>query len=233
MPFRLKVAAGTPEGPSSTVWTIATRKDDVYLSTWISSGLTKVSLHASGACQWSGTEKWVQENLRPDFRNQDRHLEKWQQPTPDRHGRLTLCRLLFPASDLSRFTKDDETRTSEEVRWLATPNSGQATEVTCYLVPEATSPGHQSFPGGEILGEHLLETRGRLVVTASVRDLTTQNEEAFAIQRMKMLVGARIALGDPLPPGAIRAVFKYSDDAGVHGFVELGLEEDANEVGRD
>ena len=63
------------------------------------------------------------------------------------------------------------------------------------------------------------------MVTANVSNLTDEEEAAFAVQRMKMLQGARLALGDPLPPGLIGTVFKFQDDDGVHGFVELSLEE--------
>lgn len=187
MPFPLKVAVGTPSGVSSTVWTISPHKDDIYFWTWNSGGQTKVSLHASGNCQWSGTEKWVKENRHPDFRNQDRHLEKWKQPEPDSNGLKVLCRLLFPATDLSIFNKDEKIRSDQETIWLPTPSRGQATRVDCLLSPPGARPRESPSTPGEVLRNFHLPGRGRLVVTAKVSDLTDEEEAAFAVQRLKML----------------------------------------------
>jgi hypothetical protein len=224
MPFPLKIAVGIPNGVSSSLWTILPRQDDIYLWTWTSGGLHKVSLHATGDCQWSGNEKWVKENAHPDFRNQDRHFEKWRQSDSDPGSLKILCRLLFPASDLSKSNKDDKVRADNEVIWLPAPGAGQATEVNCYLCQSDAPSGVGCSIPGMVLGEHELATRGRLVVAADVKHLTDEDEAAFAIQRMKMLMGARIALGDPPWEGLISTVFKYQED-GVHGFIELSLEE--------
>lgn len=226
MPFPLRVAVGTPDGVSSTVWTISPRKDDIYLWTWISGGQHKVSLHASGDCLWSGTEKWVRENSHPAFQNQDRHFDKWRQPDPDPGGATVICRLLFPATDLSRFHIDDKVRTDKDVLWLPPPGAGQATEINCLLYPVDLPTRDLPSSFGGIRWEHQLPTRGRLVVAATVENVTDEVEAAYAVQRMKMLQAARIALGDPLPEGLISTVFSYQE-GGVHGFVELSLEEGA------
>jgi len=63
-----------------------------------------------------------------------------------------------------------------------------------------------------------------MVVAATIKHLTSEDEVAYAVQRMKMLQGVRLALGDPLPSGLISTIFKYQE-RGVHGFIELSLEE--------
>lgn len=225
MASSLKIVVGTPSKASSTVWTISPKGDDVYLWTWLSGGQHKVSLHASGDCQWSGTEKWVKENAHPDFRNQDRHFERWR-PDRDSSGVTVLCQLLFPATDLSRFHQDDKVRADKDVLWLPPPGTGMATEINCVLCPPDVPPGDFPSSLGRTIWEHPLPSRGRLVVTATDKDVPAEVESAYAVQRLKMLLGARIALGDSLPEGLINAVYSYQLE-GVYGFVELSLEEGA------
>lgn len=224
MEYKIKFAIGSPSGVSSSAWTICARQDDLYLWTWLSSGMVKVSLHASGDCQWSGNEKWVQEFSHSNFRNQDRHFERWRQPEPDPSGVTILCRLLFPASDFSKSHNDVKVRSDKNVVWLPNPGRGMATEVNCLLSATGSPSGDLCPTPGVVLGEHALATKGRLTVTANVKQLTDEDETAFAVQRMKMHQGALLALGDPLPEGLISTVFKYQEN-GVHGFIELSLEE--------
>jgi len=152
--FPMKFAVGTPTGVSSSTWTISPRMDDIYLWTWVSGGQHKVSLHASGDCHWSGTEKWVRENARPDFQNKERHFEKWHQAETDPSGLNVLCRLLFPTIDLGRSLKDVKISADKGILWLPPPGVGQATEVNCYIYPRDASPRDLPAIPGTILGEH-------------------------------------------------------------------------------
>lgn len=74
----LRVAVGTPTGPSTNSWRVWVQGQDVYVKCRDNLREWKVSLHASGTWRVGFTEEFIR--TRPDFlrEGQDRVWKKWR-----------------------------------------------------------------------------------------------------------------------------------------------------------
>src|SRR5687768_13079936 len=129
----LRFAVGESSGRRSTVWKIWTRKSDVYILTRMFGADAKVSLHASGECQWSATETWMKRN--PGHRNAQRHISRWTLPPLKASEANHVFRIQIPESELRCIENDEKLN---EVVWLSPPPLGKSTLVECYLTPVCT-----------------------------------------------------------------------------------------------
>lgn len=126
--FRL--AVGTAGGRRSSIWTFVVRNSDVYISSRYLDGETKVSLHASGQCQWSRGGEWVRQV--PGRRNADRHIHKWSMPRQIGTAAVNIFHIRIPETELRPNLLDDDT---SNVQWLSTPLRGRTCSLECYITP--------------------------------------------------------------------------------------------------
>jgi hypothetical protein len=132
MTQEFRVAVGTPDGVRSNVWKMVVANDDsIYIMTRLSSD-TKISLHPSGDCQFSGTSAWVVRD--PTRRNQDRHFVKWVQQRPLGRTALHAVQIRIPHSELIRV---DVAEDLSDAHWSPAPGEGRMTAINCYITPPA------------------------------------------------------------------------------------------------
>jgi hypothetical protein len=106
------------------------RGSDVYISTRSFQGRAKVSVHASGQCQWSLSDKWVTEA--PDRRNADRHIQKWSMPRQIAQTATNIFHARVPETELRVIQAEEDLST---VQWLPPPTLGSTTSLECYITP--------------------------------------------------------------------------------------------------
>lgn len=93
-----RFATGSRSGPRSTIWKVWIQGDEAYIASRMFGSEMKVSLHSSGVCQWSATDKWVVRQQ--DVRNADRHVHRWKVEHPNSQESLLAFRVEIPASEL-------------------------------------------------------------------------------------------------------------------------------------
>lgn len=125
-----RVAVGSPGDRRSTVWKVAVTGAEVYIFSHMFGGDAKVSLHASGDCQLSGTSAWVMKV--PGRKNADRHFHKWHEARPIGTAAKHIFRVVIPDSELRAVDLEEEI---SAVRWLTAPGGGSATVVEFYITP--------------------------------------------------------------------------------------------------
>lgn len=125
-----RYAVGEPSGRRSSVWKIWTHKSDVYIMTRMFGADAKVSIHASGECQFSATAQWMRKN--PDKRNAQRHIARWLLPQTEPDSAGFVFRIQIPESELRQ---GDAAEDMSGVTWLAAPPQGKAAIAECYMTP--------------------------------------------------------------------------------------------------
>ncbi len=98
---KVRVAVGTPRGPSSNCWGVSThRRGDVYLFCRDNFQEVKASLHASGRWRFGLTADAVKE--RPDLvsSGSDRVWEKWERPVVFGDKPIVAFRIMIPPAGL-------------------------------------------------------------------------------------------------------------------------------------
>ena len=169
MAREFRVAVGAPDSRRSTVWKLAVTGNDIYILTRMFGADAKVSLHASGECQWSGTSVWVKKDARR--RNADRHIVKWRITRPVGNESLHAFRIIIPHSEL-RTIPGRETLT--DVDWLAAPLPGHSAILECYITrPSPIDPAvGAALPHSHLVSLQLTDESWLVVLTRS-----TANEE--------------------------------------------------------
>ncbi len=148
MPDEFRLAIGSPRGRRSTVWKFTAGGDgSIYIISRMFGGDTKVSLHASGECQFSGTSAWVLKE--PGRRNADRHFFKWTHRRPIGTEALDALQIRIPYGELRVVDIEEDFR---DVTWIPAPAPGNLIGIECYITPQtAIDP---TVTGG-LPGKHL------------------------------------------------------------------------------
>ena len=107
---------------------IAAQQDRLGDSSRMFGADAKVSLHASGYCQWSCTDAWVT-RIRAE-RNADRHIVRWKFDWPTGPVALHVFSIQIPESELRILANDEDTIA---VHWLSIPPQGCAAVLDCYM----------------------------------------------------------------------------------------------------
>ncbi len=126
----LRVAVGTPDGLRSTVWKFVVRGSDIYIFTRMFGGEAKVSLHASGECQWSRTGSWVRKD--GSRKNAERHFNKWRMPKQMGHEAVLIFNIKIPESELRMV---DAPESLGKVLWIDPPKAGKTLSMDCFITP--------------------------------------------------------------------------------------------------
>lgn len=94
----IRFAVGNRTCPLSAIWKTWVQGDDLYLTTRMFGADAKVSIHASGLCQWSCTDSWVR--ARSSTPNAKRHIVRWSVTYPeDPNEAAYVFRVAIPASE--------------------------------------------------------------------------------------------------------------------------------------
>jgi hypothetical protein len=139
-----RFCVGTASSPLSSVWKIYVHNDDIYIFSSDLCSDIKASIHRSGSAHWSVSAEWfLRRGLQ--FRNQDRHVVRWDRSNPESTKAAHIFRIILPASELRpRHSIPVEKR----IAWLPEPPPGTACEVELYLTPprpNAPSTGTSSY----------------------------------------------------------------------------------------
>ena len=182
----VRIAVGTSDGRRSTVWKFCVHKNEAYILTRMFGSDSKVSLHASGECQWSATDTWVKKS--PERRNADRHITKWKMARPSGTMAEHVFQVRIPETEL-RMTGLSEIIAS--VEWLPAPPKGHTVSIECYFTPPASSDPTvgSALPGPRLFSLPLADGRSftglHFVLPLDGRDLEplrkTMNEQAKAV----------------------------------------------------
>lgn len=206
-----RVAVGTPDGPRSTVWKFVVAGSDIYIITRMFGSDAKVSLHASGECQWSGTETWVRKE--PERRNAERHITTWTMPRPVGREAAHVFWVRIPGTELRTIPPGEDL---SSVKWLPAPPVGTAVSLNCYLTPPAENdPSLSSLLPDEHLFSLQRTDRRWLVVTQSHVPLP----DGFAAYRAQIQALAA-ERGIVLQPEHRACLFSVGDGA-LRGLIEM------------
>ena len=211
MPSQLRFIVGSPTGVQSTSWKVWTNAADVYLMSRAAASTVKVSLHASGACQFSRTSEWARTSTQA---NAERHLEKWRRRDPHpESGAVHLFRIVFPGSELRSAVAGPPLRST--VHWLPAPPPESGTYVELWLTPALTQPPQReqfSFP---LVGVLPLPTQQFVAVTAHSLLITPEDLSALASEKDRAAATTRA------PDPRVRGWFLAVPDDGPHAIVEF------------
>ena len=174
-----RFCVGTALSPLSSVWKIYVRNDDIYIfSSELGSDL-KASIHRSGSAHWSVSAEWfLRRGLQ--FRNQDRHVVRWDRRNPEPTKAAHIFRIILPASELR---PHDAISEGKRITWLAKPPPGTAWEVEVYLTPPRPSaPSTAASPYQQLA---LLKTQAENWVAVLA------HQEELTPEKTKTLIDAR------------------------------------------
>jgi hypothetical protein len=169
----LRFCVGQPADLRSTVWKIWTHRNDVYLSSRAIASYMKVSLHESGACQFSETsESFAQKGKR----NCERHKEQWQRRRAyAESGVVHLFRVIIPQSELR--LSSVEKKPAKNVIWYPSPPPGHGAYVELWLTPKLDEPPTESQFMHHLLGVLQLSNGQYVGVTVRYLEISCQDNE--------------------------------------------------------
>jgi len=207
----LRFCIGEPAGARSTVWKIWTSNNDVYLASRVIASHTKVSLHESGACQYSETSESF---ARTGKRNRERHRRRWQRRAvyPE-SGAVNLFRVIVPQTELRLASA--EQKPAKAVVWYPSPPLGYGAYVELWLTPILHEvPTHLRFMH-DLLGVLPLSNGHYVGITARYLEIEPQDNEK--LRNLKNLYKGVAQRPDPQSRGWA-LMFNQQD---VHALLEV------------
>jgi hypothetical protein len=209
-----RLAVGTPNGRRSTVWKFTANKGDIYIHTRMFGSDTKVSLHATGDCQWSCTDHWVQKVH--GRKNAQRHMVRWHLARP--HGAVAqhVFRVRIPESELRTVAVEEKLA---KVQWLPALE-GQTVSFECYITPRSDADPSLGalLPNPRQFSLPLSDGRWFVVLT---QVLPLNGEQ---LERVRGAIKARAQASGYVPEPLHRAcAFTVADDDDARGLIELCL----------
>jgi hypothetical protein len=212
--FVVRLAAGTPDGPYSSVlriWSPA-GKSDVYAGVRERSGEMKVSLHADGTCLAGLTSDFaLREPEALAALGGKRHQSKWKRTTHAGSQFVTPLQFSLPVSEFRNW----RTRSKRDpaITWIPAPAADYSVIVTCgfsgQLLPNEEWPGRKN--GTHLIGTKLLPNGEKLWVLwqycpTSPLELSML-AEARTLLAQPGMVHFTAAANDPVPAPRI-LIFK-------------------------
>jgi hypothetical protein len=221
-----RFALGSRKGPRSTIWKAWVHGDDAYIASRMFGSDMKVSLHASGDCQWSATDTWVRRQ--PNVRNAERHVTRWHISHPANDEALLAFKVEIPTSELRVLP---EPRDKKKVWWVGNTSPESTARFLFYLTrTNDVDPAPDSSP----LQKHLFSLRFRdsrwLVVLV---DFISRSEADLSALREAVIRQAKSwGLSAPEPDHRACLFSQPPPEGGAHGLLELCLTEESGNDGR-
>lgn len=167
-----RFAAGDRVGLKSSIWTVVVDGNDIYLFTRLFGSSFKLSLHESGAAQWSYTSQFVSRQI--EMLNKDRHFIKWNFSRPYDNLACNIFRIQIPHTELRNIPSP----TNKKVKWVSGITLGTYQFDLCLTRPSDTNPceGRTDLPH-RVLGCLQLSNKRWLVIFAQAVGLTLSDLE--------------------------------------------------------
>ena len=128
---KLRFAIGQKEALSE-IWTLFSRKNDVYLSCESMHGRIKLSIHGSGVCQLAFAREHAKSALStPRFPLNDRTIKRWKRETTPEFGPVYLASVFFSA--YKTWDNTEAMQVSKPAQLLPPPPDGFAVQVPIFL----------------------------------------------------------------------------------------------------
>lgn len=178
-----RFAAGERKGLKSSIWTAIVDKSDIYLCSRLFGCDFKLSLHESGAAQWSYTSEFVKRQIEMPYR--DRHFIKWNFSRPYDNFAANIFRIQIPHTEL----RDTPSPTLKKVKWVSGITLGTYQFDLCLTRPSALNPcvGRNDLPHRVLDCLQLSDKRWLVIFTQAVgltpSDL--ENAKQTVISEMK------------------------------------------------
>lgn len=209
-----RFAVGTRQGPRSTIWKAWVQKDEAYIASRMFGSDMKVSLHSSGACQWSATNNWV--IRQPAARNADRHVVRWQVSHPDGNEALLLFRVEIPVSEVRPLPPPTD---KKKVFWV----NGAPPDATIRFLFYMTRPlDHEPPAAGTERMRHLfslgLRNQRWLVAFVEVISLSASDLSNARRSVIAQLAENSVYSGDD---HRLSLFIQPGPDGGAHGLLEI------------
>lgn len=207
-----RFAVGEPNGRRSTVWKFSVHKNEAYILTRMFGSDAKVSLHASGQCQWSATETWVRKVA--GRRNADRHITRWTMPRPGGLNSVHVFRIRIPETELRAIGAREDL---DGVDWLSAPPMGHTVSIECYFTPPTEHDPTQTsaLPGTRLFALQMSDQRWFVGVHCLLpldgRDLQTIRQAVVSEARTRGI--------EPRPEH--RACAFTVNESHIRGLIEL------------
>lgn len=198
--FRFCVGEAT--GERSTVWKIWVNRSDIYILTRMMGSDAKISLHASGHCQFSMTSKWWVNHSEDVVQKKDRHIVHWKLPEIPNGQTAHVFRIIIPRSELREINVEENLK---KVHWLSIPARNHATLIECYLTqPLKQEPSTLNSPYQHLVSMPLVDgrlfvvfiqeveiTKDKLLILENARNeiLSIMSEKNISIQPNQRAVG--------------------------------------------
>lgn len=162
--FRFCVGEAT--GERSTVWKIWVNKSDIYILSRMMGSDAKISLHASGHCQFSKTLKWCVNHGEDVVQKKDRHFRRWKLPEIPNGQTAHVFRIIIPRSELREIIVKENLN---KVHWLPIPVHNHATQLECYFTqPLKQEPNTLNSPYQHLVSMPLVDGRWFVVFIQEV-----------------------------------------------------------------
>jgi len=163
--FRFCVGEAT--GERSTVWKIWINKSDIYILSRMMGSDAKISLHASGYCQFSRTFKRWENHSKGVIPKKNRRMKKWKLPEIPNDQTALVFRIIIPRSELGEINIEENLK---KVHWLPIPVHNHATQIECYLTqPLKQEPSTLNSPYQHLVSMPLVDGRWFVVFIQEVK----------------------------------------------------------------
>lgn len=206
------MAIGEPGGLRSTVWKFWVNGDDVYIQSRMFGSDVKVSIHASGQCQWSCTGEWVKKDA--TRKNADRHMQRWRIDHPPGREALHFFKIGIPESELRIISASESLGA---VQWIPAPPEGYAVAIDCYMTPVVDiAPSAGASLPNDFLASLPLKSGRWLVLLCRVAPISRRDLDDVRSDMLGMIRSAGITLE---PQHRISAFLE--DTEGIKGMLEL------------
>jgi len=212
-----RFAVGSRSGPRSTIWKAWVHGDDAYIASRMFGSDMKVSIHASGECQWSATGTWVQRE--PNTKNAERHVHRWRVAQPAGNEALLVFRVEIPMSELRPLPEPND---KKKVWWVGGTPPESTVRFLFYLTrPNETDPA----PHSSLQTKHLFSLRLRssrwLVVLVEIISLSAG--DIAAVRKQVIAQAKSRGLAAPAPEHRVSVFIQPPAEGGAHGLLELCL----------
>lgn len=138
-----RFAAGEKLGLKSSIWKVQIRNNDIFIFTRLFGSDCKISLHESGAGQWSLTSDYVSKHN--EMKNRDRHIVRWNYERPESDQAINIFRIQIPHSELRNHPVE---MIKKSVKWISGISLGTYQIDFCLTRPSEENPcdGRKNLP---------------------------------------------------------------------------------------
>lgn len=199
-----RFAAGEKLGLKSSIWKVQVRNNDIFIFTRLFGADCKISLHESGAGQWSLTSDYV--SKQSEMKNKERHIAKWSYDRPVEDQAKYIFRIQIPHSELRNYAVGP---IKKGVKWISGITLGTYQIDLCLTRPSDSNPceGRMDLPH-KVLDTLQLADKRWLVLFSQAVGLSPLDLEVAKKTVLKQVSEMGVAINGE----RWIALFGYGDD---------------------